>query len=467
MVLEINSIVPVTGRLNQATNITLFGTDFGAGATVQIGSTPATNVLIVASDRITCTVPSGLEEESYDIRIEVGTENAILENAFIIVPALPEYPFTDQTYERIQTRILNRLSSKYEKFEGSTIHDFFAPISMEFAETYLSMSTIRDLIFLITSKGAYLDFHGIEYGISRRKATKAKGFVTITATSALTIDKGTRISNTPDSDEDQVVFITDSKIMLPMKGATYESSVGITAIERGKSGNLAIGFINKLVTLVNEVTNVTNSAVTTGGSNREEDPPYLSRILSQIRTPARAGNVEDYKQWARAASEDVGKVGVDPLRKDEHSGNNQAGEVGVYILKSDDTVPDSALISLVQNYIGPDAEGKGRAPVGANPTVAVPNLINIHVKVDISPSSGFIETEVQEIVKEVIADYINNLDIGENIIYHTLGSIIHTTNGVNLITAYFISSSNTNPADVIDIVINNTQKARIGTVTVT
>ena len=470
MVLQIDAVVPVTARLNESQSLIITGEDFGAGAIVRIGGIEATNVLVNSSNQITCSSPESLEEDIYDIEIEIGAESDILENAFIIVTEYPRYPYADQSYATVQSRILGRMPDTYEKFEGSTIYDFIAPISLDIADIYLSLSTIFDLIFLLTTSGSYVDFKGIEYGVLRRKATRAIGSVTFTGTMATIIESRFQISNTPaTSDTPQVFFVTDESVTLADSGGgVFSATVNVTAVERGSEGNLVASALNNIPFPINGLASVTNPSATNSGSDREGHVSYLSRILSQILTPARAGNIANYKQWARQSSQYVGKVGVDPLRKDENAGVNQPGEVGVYILNADGSTPSAALISEVQNFIGPDNEGKGRAPIGARATVAAANFVNVHVRVDITASSGFVESEVISEVQTVIQEFVNNLDIGENVRYHNLGTAITTANGVDSITAFHISTTNTTPGvtENADIAINNTQKATAGTITV-
>lgn len=470
MVLSISSVFPVTGRLNEATNITILGEDFGAGISVTVGGESVSNLLVVSPERLTCTVSNALEEDVHDIRVSNAMEIADLENAFVVVFSFPEYPFTDQTFQVIQTRMLNRLPATYEKFEGSSFYDVFSPVSLELQEIYLSLVTSLDLGSLLRSTGSYLEFKGIDLGILKRKSTQAVGEVTFIGTSAIDIRRGFEISNTPaDNDESPIIFTTNEAITLAVMGTDYIGTVNVTAVENGKAGNLGIGTINNIVSPLLGLTSVTNAAATGSGSDRESELTFRSRMLAQVLTPPRAGNVENYKQWAREASIYVGKVGVDPLRKDENSGIAMPGTVGVYFLNVDGTAPDSSLIAIVQNYIGPDNEGRGRAPIGANVLVRAPNFIDIHVRVDISPSAGFIAQSVITEVEDVIENYINELEIGANLLYHTLGSRIIATNGVDSISAYYISVANTTPGntEVNDIIINNTQKSRDGTITVT
>lgn len=470
MVLAINSIFPVTGRLNQSTNITILGEDFGAGSTVKVGSVQATNVLVVNTERITCTIPGNLEEGIYSIIVSLGSEMVVLDNAFNIVVSFPAYPYIDQTFDVIQSRMLSRLPANYEKFEGSTLYDLYAPVSLELADAYLALAVVHDLLFLPTSTGSYLDFIGIGIGILRIKGTKAIGAVTFAGTSAVRIPKDFQVSNVPaTASSEQILFITDEEITLTGTGTTYTGTVNITAVEVGRSGNFAASLINNIVSPLGGLTSVVNANAITGGSDRESHFEYRSRMLAQVLTPGRAGNVADYKQWARQASPYVGKVGVDALRRDENSGVAQHGTVGVYPLNVDGSALSAILLQTVRDYIGPDNEGKGRAPIGASPYIASPTFVDIHVRVNITAQTGFVESVLLIEVQEAIATYINDLDIGENILYHTLGSVINSVNGVASISAYFVSMSNDTPLNTEndDIAINNTQKSRGGTITVT
>ena len=470
MVFAINSIFPVTGRVNQSTNITIIGDNFGAGSKVQVGFDVAANVLVVNSERITCTVPGHLGEGVYNITVLLGSEMVVLNNAFAVVISFPTYPYSDQTFDTIQSRILRRLPNNYEKFEGSTLYDLFAPVSLELADVYLSLAVVHDLLFLPTSTGSYLDFIGIGLGILRNIGTFAIGSVEFTATSAVTIPKDFQVSNVPaTARSEQVLFVTDKEIILTGSASTYTGTVNITAVNIGRQGNFSANLISNIISVISGLTSVINAAPITGGSDREGHFEYRSRMLAQVLTPGRVGNVADYKQWAKEASPYVGKVGVDPLRKDENSGTVQPGTVGVYPLNVDGSALSTALLQIVRDYIGPDNEGKGKAPIGADPFIASPAFIGINVKVNITVSPGFVENTVISEVEQVITDHLTNLDIGINVQYHTLGSQITASNGVSFIQNYHISILNSVPKnnEISDITINNTQKAQAGTITIT
>jgi hypothetical protein len=55
----IDAVAPSTGPAAGGTSISIYGSNFAAGATVKIGGAGAANVVIVNSTKITCKTPAG------------------------------------------------------------------------------------------------------------------------------------------------------------------------------------------------------------------------------------------------------------------------------------------------------------------------------------------------------------------------------------------------------------------------
>lgn len=66
---KVLSISPASGSAGAATNVTINGTNFQNGATVQIGGTVALNVVVVEDSQITATVPAGMGAGTYDVSV--------------------------------------------------------------------------------------------------------------------------------------------------------------------------------------------------------------------------------------------------------------------------------------------------------------------------------------------------------------------------------------------------------------
>ena len=78
----LSAVSPVSGPAAGGTAVTLTGTNFAAGATVTVGGTAATSVVVVSSTRITAVTPAGAAG-ARDVRVTLsGGQAATLAGAF-------------------------------------------------------------------------------------------------------------------------------------------------------------------------------------------------------------------------------------------------------------------------------------------------------------------------------------------------------------------------------------------------
>jgi outer membrane protein OmpA-like peptidoglycan-associated protein len=90
----VTSISPTSGTTAGGTSVTITGTNFISGATVTIGGSSCTSVVVVSSTSITCITPSGTAG-SQDVVVATGVSpNATLAGGFTYVapPAAPDTP---------------------------------------------------------------------------------------------------------------------------------------------------------------------------------------------------------------------------------------------------------------------------------------------------------------------------------------------------------------------------------------
>ena len=258
----------------------------------------------------------------------------------------------DQTQEEILQRMLNNAPTDLDKSEGSYVWDSNAPASIELALAVYWIQTMLKYGFVTTAAsedpGAvteWVDLRAEETGLTRRPAQQAKGTVTITGAPNTTYPtKGRQVASPadPDIETEAIIFTMDTDAKTDANGT---ATVGITAVEGGKQGNVPPGAISLLVdtTGLSGITGVTNDEATTGGLDIEDDQSFLARILAKRRTPSSGGNRADYENWALEVP-GVGGVWVVPV---ENGPNN----VGVYIINSDKEPADQVLIDAVQDYI--------------------------------------------------------------------------------------------------------------------
>jgi photosystem II stability/assembly factor-like uncharacterized protein len=87
----ISSVSPKFGYNTGVTSITISGSNFVPGSSVQIGATPATNVVVVNATTITADVPAGLASNRYNLQVNTpGLVSQSLTRAF----GVKNTPFT-------------------------------------------------------------------------------------------------------------------------------------------------------------------------------------------------------------------------------------------------------------------------------------------------------------------------------------------------------------------------------------
>jgi uncharacterized phage protein gp47/JayE len=455
MVLSITQVTPITARFGEDSKVDISGTDFSSPLQVFIDTLDpieALSVNVKSATLITCVVPGLIDVGTYDIRIVQGISTVRLINGIIVVQPFPSFPFTRQDFNSIMQRMLQRLPVGFDVREGSTFWDILAPVAIEISDLYNSINEGSQLGLITESVGVFLDLKATEYGITRNAAIKATVTISFTVSAAITIPKGTRVSNVVTPNETAIEFETD--VDLVFAGAATDT-VASTAVIAGTSGNLAATTITRLVSSVILITVVNNVAASVGGVEKETDEILRARALRRIREPSHGGNVGDYLIWAVEASADVAKVGVDPL-------GSGAGTVDVYILAANNVVAPAGLITIVQDYIDPTGNG-GKSPIGATVVVASATLATQAIVVDITVSVGFTLADVIVAVTASLDKYFDDLPIGDDVIYATVMSIIINTVGVlTLNPATFTVAGGS-----VDVVIAASAKAMSGTYTIT
>jgi uncharacterized phage protein gp47/JayE len=176
------------------------------------------------------------------------------------------------------------------------------------------------------------------------------------------------------------------------------------AEEPGVEGNALAGMITDLTNAPTGLTDVINPANFTGGEDPEDTEDFRQRLLERVRSPE-TGSAEDLKSWAEA----VEGVDTATVFKNDNLGTPTNGHVTVRISTSGGGVPDAGLIALVQETLDNlDL---------ANATIHVAGFTQLAtaVTVDVDLASGYVLGDVTPGVQLAIADYINNLDVGETL----------------------------------------------------
>lgn len=177
------------------------------------------------------------------------------------------------------------------------------------------------------------------FGVNRKQPTKASGTVTFTGTNGTTVAAGTVIQ-TPSS----VRYVTTAAGIV----AGGSVDLDVEAEEYGADGNADAGIIFRLTAPIAGL-NTASSALAadlTGGTDLEEIPSLLRRLIARLRGPSRGGSDQDYIAWAQATpGVDVGDVWVYP-------GYNGGGTVALsFGIGETNERPSIDEVSAVQSYV--------------------------------------------------------------------------------------------------------------------
>ena len=277
--------------------------------------------------------------------------------------------YENMTFETILQSMLDSVSNAHDKREGSIIYDALAPASVQFADAYVYMNGIRDMTFVKTSVGTWLDelVNDIR-GMKRIRATKA----VVTGVFNIDVPIGSRFSG------DLLNYVVIEKI---------EDGVFLLECETtGIDGNVYTGslipidYIQGLISA--EITEVSIPAI-----DDETDEALRERFYNSITGDARDGNVAQYKKWFTEYP-DVGRAKVFPLW-------NGKNTVKVSILDAENKIASEVLVDEFQEYLDPGQTGLGNgvAPIGAVVTVTTASEKTIDIGVNVYLESGYEEAD--------------------------------------------------------------------------
>lgn len=159
--------------------------------------------------------------------------------------------------------------------------------------------------FLQNATGEVLDANGEAYGVERIEGTQATTTIQFSVETPVTVDidipKGTIVTN------DYVHYFETMEAVTLSKGET-SVSVNAVASEVGTEYNdIAVGEISSLVSSIAYIDSVSNTTVTSGGVDEEDDDTYRERIqLSQSRYAS--GTESYYKYHALSADQNIADV---------------------------------------------------------------------------------------------------------------------------------------------------------------
>lgn len=211
------------------------------------------------------------------------------------------------------------------------------------------------------------------------------------------------------NDNTTLVFndnVTDGALGVPPPAASTAESISVAAIaeDGGTAYNVLPGAISVLSDVPDGITDVTNIAAFTGGTDEEATEDFRQRLLNAIRNPT-TGSISDIQGWAQG----VDGVEIATVYTNDNLGVATAGHVTVRISGPNSTVPSAAVQTAVLNEL----LAQGLAITTFHVTTFTQTVTAVGVTVTVA--AGYVLADVTPAVQQAITNYINSLGVGETL----------------------------------------------------
>ena len=249
--------------------------------------------------------------------------------------------FLETDAETIRSQII----TGFEKASGDTLAagDPRRLFLLSIADVIIQQRTAINLAaqqnLLSYAQGGYLDALGQLLAVERMAESKAVTTIEFTLSQALgsvyTIPAGTQVTN------GVVTFETDEDLLIPIGETMGEVSASCTVA--GPVGNdYLAGQISTIVTPMTFVSGAQNTTITTGGADAESDPDFADRIRLAPNSFSVAGPEKAYVYHAKSVSPAIIDVKVN---------SPTPGEVDVYVLLTDGTLPTEDTLEQIEEHL--------------------------------------------------------------------------------------------------------------------
>lgn len=293
--------------------------------------------------------------------------------------------YENMTSERIENRMLSRVSPDIDKREGSIMYDATAPAAIEFQEAYIMARVILKQTFATTADREFLILRALEFNMAPYDASQAE----VKGVFNQAVSLGTRFSSDANSLNYYVTELLDDATH------TYK----MLCETAGAAGNSCIGTITPIET-ISGLSSAEITEVITPGEDAEDTEVFRARYIAALKSKAYGGNGDDYKEKVLAIA-GIGGVKV-------YRCWNGGGTVKLVILASDYSVPVAEQVDEVQTAIDPIPQGKGYgiAPIGHTVTVVPATAVQMNVSATLMLEDGYTVEDVQTSVENAISEYL-------------------------------------------------------------
>ena len=318
--------------------------------------------------------------------------------------------------------IITRLTEKYEADTGRTLTPSqsetliinMIAYEVKVIREQLQAASLQMLVDFATAPA--LDFHAALVGVARLPASGAVTTLQFTVAaghSGVVIPAGSRVATT----DGQIIFQT-TEIITIVPGNTTGTVSGVSTTVGAAGNGYAIGSVTGVLDPRPFLLSVTNTTVTSSGSDAETDDELRERVKIAPSQFSVAGPREAYEFFAREASASIIDVSVT---------NPTAGTVNVYPLVSGGVVTPTPVLALVQSTLS----AEDVRPLSDTVVVLSPALVPYNIEIEITAFAFADTAQVEAAALAAVTAYANEQQsvIGQDIKRSRLTALAIGTDG--------------------------------------
>ena len=327
--------------------------------------------------------------------------------------------FDTKSFEEFREEVLENISDRYSKIEGSYTSDIVAGVCRELEKLSENIASLESAIFVTADSGEYRIRRCADYGITRKLATAAVITVTVTADTDTVLKSGAELTDSNGKVFFELTQATELTASVPTAVTAVCTSTGKLSIPEN-----SIRFVSSVSGIV-----ITNEAQISG-TDDETDEALFRRLQFRLQNQPGCGTAADYKRWAL----EIPGVGYARVK-------GGAGEINTFIADDDCGPVSSAQISAVMaNY-------DEKRPLGAVVGVSSATVRYASIAATVQLFDGYSLQEVQAAYEDRLHRYIGEIAFDDRTDVLTLARLSHylvSVDGVEDITAFTLNNGSSN-----------------------
>ncbi len=304
-----------------------------------------------------------------------------------------------------------------------------------------------DQIFTTTADEEALIRRGLEYGLTRKAATKWRGTLTATGTNGTTIPEAT-------------LYVLGDYVYEVEEAVTISGSttVEVQSLQTGDEVNPDIADTMELsspITGVDREATVATTVQTAEDAEAIDD--FRARVRQREQSQPQGGAIPDYKLWATEVAGIAEAYAFQP----------SPGFVNVYPLTDDDDpanrVPGSSKLTEVEDYL----QDEERKPLNAQVSAVAFTELTFDVEIaDLSPNTADVKSDIETAIEEHLysrrpAQYSDEPD-PRNVISASRLTKIAIDAGADVVT---VTLKNAGGSTITSYTLDDSELAVLGSVT--